>query len=83
MLAHQMVPVKKPHTNVTYTGPPGVDDLPTTIDESGIVSSVWTCKSLWERFKFFFHGEVTLRIYSKSIPPVSVLIGDINHFQEA
>ena len=78
-------PVKKWHTNKIYTGPKGVSDLPLTQagnEDTGTgigltLNSVWFQPSIWERVKFLFHGEVTLRIVGNIQPPVSVVCGDI------
>ena len=68
------------YTGHSYTGPGDVKPLPITrhVDEYGItLNSCWVLPSMWERIKFVFTGKITLRIYSETMPPVSLVAGDI------
>ena len=68
------VPVKKWHSNCTHKLE-GCHDLPTTVLKDQIIS-VWKCKSIWERIKFLFNGEITLSVMGKGQPPITLFSGD-------
>ena len=71
-------PINKKHSNFIFKAPesmPDCGDLHVTRIEDNIISN-WKISSLWERFKFLFHGEITLTIYGQSMPPVSLGISD-------
>lgn len=70
-------PVTKWHTTTNYTGSGDIKPLPVTRFDDGTLNSVWALPSVWERVKFLFRGELTLRIYGNSQPPVAVVAGDI------
>ena len=80
----EFIPVKKMHSNSVLKGWPAdkakgiekVHDLHITrlIDNS--VVSIWKCKSIIERVKFLFTGEITFMVQSKTHPPISILIHD-------
>jgi len=72
---NQMLPVKKWHSNMTYVAE-GCGDLPVMKLDDRIVS-IWKVKSIWERFKFMFHGEVTFSVWSGQQPPISINCGDV------
>ena len=78
-------PVKKKHNNGVFNGfrtfSPAVLDgevkgLYVTRNEESI-DSVWKLNSFWQRIKFLFKGEVTLRVLGDKLPPVVVVNGDI------
>lgn len=75
------IPIRKNHTNITYTGPKGIEPLPVTkhVDEEGFntLNSVWVMPNILRRIMFVLHGEITLRISGNQHPPVCIIIGDI------
>lgn len=79
-----LVPMEKPHHNFTLKGYPSeagrdgsVSDL-SSYREDGWIDSTWHMPSLWQRLRFLWSGEITLRVLSKdSSPPVAIAIGDI------
>lgn len=70
-------PVRKWHTSNTYIGTNGIEPLPVTRFDDGTLNSVWVLPSFWQRLRFLFRGELTLRILGASQPPVAVVAGDI------
>lgn len=84
-----MEPVRKWHTNDVLkgweksTGWEKVNDLAITrlANHQGIVS-VWKVKSIWQRFKFLFHGEITFGTTSKTHPPILIYCSDVVAEQE-
>ncbi len=70
-------PVSKWHTSNTYIGTGDIKPLPVTRFDDGTLNSVWVLPSLWQRLRFLFRGEITLRIYGTCQPPVAVVAGDI------
>lgn len=78
MNRYDFQPVKKQHNNFTYTAPDEMDncsDLHVTNLDWGSVS-VWGVKSLFERIKFLFTGQISLIVHGQGMPPVSLYIGD-------
>lgn len=82
--SEEFKPVQKVHNNRTFTGRPVdsvvthdgiIKDLPIT-DDGETLNSCWTCQSIWERFKFLFHGEITVRVMSKRHPAIAIQLGD-------
>lgn len=85
-----MKPIKKWHTNSVLKGWDGDDkkdpvhDLPVTrIENNGGVVSIWKIKSIWQRVKFLFHGEITFQTMGTTHPPVSFYCGDVITNQNA
>jgi hypothetical protein len=76
MNKQEFTPVKKWHNTNTHVGTGDIKPLPTTKLNDGSINSVWTLPSKWERFKFLFFGEITLRMMG-SQPPVAIVAGDI------
>jgi hypothetical protein len=77
-MKQEFVPVWKWHTTTKYNGTGDVKPLPVTrsmIDHT--LNSVWVLPSFWQRLCFLFSGELTLRIYGTSQPPVAIVAGDI------
>lgn len=73
-----LVPIKKWHSNVSFHAPEGMDNC-STLEVTRIgdqLISVWKIESFWERVKFVFSGEISLTIFSRSLPPVSLVVGD-------
>lgn len=70
-------PVRKWHTTRDYVGPGDIKPLPVTRFDDGTLNSVWVLPSFWQRLRFLFRGELTLRIYSNAQPPVAIVAGDI------
>lgn len=81
MESNVFVPVEKSHKTHTYTGTGDIKPLHVTkhVDEGGCVTlnSVWYLYSLWERVKFLYTGQITLRVMGTHLPPMSVVAGDI------
>jgi len=81
MQSNEFVPVEKSHKTHTFTGTGDIKPLHVTkhIDDDGHVTlnSVWYLYSLWERIKFLYTGQITLRISGPSQPPVVLVNGDI------
>lgn len=77
MNTQEFIPVRKPHNNSNFIGGGDIKPLPATRYEDGTINSVWMLPSFWQRLRFLFHGEITLRIYGCSQPPVAVVAGDI------
>lgn len=48
-------------------------------DDGQTLEQNWKCVSIWDRIKFLFHGEISVSIYSQSLPPVSVCVGERRH----
>jgi len=71
-----MFPVRKDTTQDTYKGSGDVADLPCAIID-GVTYSIWKESSIQKRIDFLLNGEITLVIYCKPIPPVSIATGDI------
>ena len=78
-------PVSKLHNTANFNGfkteSPAVNNgevkaLPVT-QNSESIDSVWKLDSVWERVKFLFKGEVTLRVLGQRLPGVVVVNGDI------
>lgn len=83
MNKYDFQPTRKPHQNFTYKAPEGMDncsDLHVTNIIGGSVS-VWKVKSIWERIKFLFSGEISLVIQGHGMPPVSLHTGDWHEIQ--
>jgi len=72
---YEFWPVKKWHTTNVYQAA-GCGDLPVCKLPDQIVS-VWKQKSLWERVKFLFHGEITFSVWGQQQPPIGLSCGDI------
>lgn len=77
MNANEFKPVLKWHSRNTFVGCGAIKPLPATRLDDGTINSVWMLPSFWQRLRFLFRGEITLRIYSSSQPPVAVVAGDI------
>ena len=77
MLKSEFVPVKKWHTTSKFVGKGDIQPLPVTRFDDGTLNSIWKLPSLWERVKFLFRGELTLRIYGSGHSPVAIVAGDI------
>lgn len=78
--ANQLLPVEKEHNNFTFTAPknmPECNDLRVTKGPYGI-HCVFKCHSQEQRHKFLREGEITLCISSDVMPPVALMVGDIN-----
>lgn len=73
----EFVPVKKRHTTTLFTGKGEVRHLPVTRLEDGTMNSVWALPSFWQRLRFLFRGEITLRVAGNGHPPVAIVAGDI------
>lgn len=76
----QLKPIERWHRTNIYLGGEGIKPLPVTRveDENGItLNSIWELPSFWARLKFLFDGRITLRIYGPTLPPVSLIRGDI------
>ncbi len=80
----ELIPVKKPHNNKVYkgydpknlVGVEKIEDLNLT-DDGEAFNSVWRCNNIWERIKFLFFGELTLRVIGRAQPAVSIILGDV------
>ena len=53
-----------------------IKDLRLT-DDGQALASFWKCPSVWERVKFLFHGEITVRLLVRKQPPIAVVMGDV------
>lgn len=74
-IRNEFRPVEKWHKNRTYTGKGDVQNLPVTEYEDTL-NSIWQLDSAWERIKFLFHGQVTLRVRGAQVPTI-IVAGDI------
>ena len=77
MNAKEFKPVSKWHNTNNYVGTGEIKPLPVTRFDDNTLNSVWVLPSVWQRLRFLFRGELTLRIYGSSQPPVAVVAGDI------
>ena len=68
-------PVRTAHSNMVYTGPPGVGDLHCQRIQPGHIRSVWQLTAE-ERAYIAAGGNIELDIFSEPIPPVSLNCSD-------
>ena len=76
MKSKEFKPVAKWHNTIKYVGTGDIKPLPVTRFDDGTLNSVWALPSFWQRLRFLFSGEVTLRIMGYSQPPVVIVAGD-------
>lgn len=71
-------PIDKNYHNITYMGNGStVKDLNLFKDEiNNCLYSSWKIKSIFQRIKFLFNGEITLCVVGDKLPPMSVINGD-------
>lgn len=75
---YDFLPIEKGHQNMVFKAPPGaegIEDLKVTKFTWGNLS-VWKMHSIWERVKFLFKGEISLKIMGQGLPPLSIHTGD-------
>ena len=77
MTTTEFKPIRKWHTTTDYIGSGDIKPLPVTRFDDGTLNSVWVLPSFWQRLRFLVRGELTLRIYGASQPPVAIVAGDI------
>jgi hypothetical protein len=86
MKYYDLTPIAKPHSNGMLGGRPAalheenviggkVHGMPISRTEQRIVS-VWKCASIWQRFQFLLHGEITLTVLGLNHPSVCVSVND-------
>lgn len=74
---NEFVPKKKEHCTHVYHGiGVHIKDLPVT-NYNGTMVSIWALPSLWQRVKFLFKNEITLKIMGSNLPPMILINGDI------